>query len=381
MYQHYKRTRRSYNIISRICMLAFAIYSFLYLYILQPGMLAYTQHVLSEGKTVYSPFLGAIIITTTLLIIASVLTKTIQPALPCIGLIYFQPCMVLSLLTNIVSVPEDNSKSCIALYQILLILLWFVVLYFLRIQGRNTRTDGTSSVYINALTFNALSMSLIILFSGVSAKSNDAFHYETEIQRSLLSKYYNQSLKVGYRSKSSTLHLTALRAYALSKEGKLGDLLFHYPQHYKSNGLLIPLRDTTYMLFSPDLIYRNIGAYPRSKMDITKYLRRVVQLQPNNRVAADYYLCALLLDKNLCEFVNEIPKLYTLNDSLPRHYAEAILLFNRMHSSSDIEYDNTVVSADYDDYITLGTKYSDKEIRKNMLQKSFGTTYWWYYQY
>ena len=381
MHRHNRTIKRTYNIMSYMCVAVFAIYSFLYLYLLHPGTIAYAQHVLSDGKTTYSPLLGAGIVTTALLILAYVTRKIVRPAMPCIALTFFQPCLLLTLLTNIVSIPGSESKPAFVWISVILFFVWYLVLYFLKMQGQNTRMVGPTSIYVSALSFNALTFALMFSLCGLTSEANDAFHYETQVENLLAENNIEEALKTGNKSESTNLHLTALRSYALSKEGTIGESLFHYPQNYKSNGLLIPLRDSTVMVFSPDKLFRHVGAYPRKGMSVTDFLKRVAKQQPTNRVASDYYLCALLLDKNLTEFVNTVGKYYTLNDSLPRHYAEALLMYNRLHVNSGIEYTNSLVQTDFDDYLSIAAKYDDKTVRRNMLKKSFGSTYWWYYQY
>lgn len=100
-----------------------------------------------------------------------------------------------------------------------------------------------------------------------------------------------------------------------------------------------------------------------------------------NTVSVDYMLCSFLLDKNLNAFVDNIGKYYAINDSLPKHYKEALLLYTHLHSAPKLVYNNDVMNADYQDYQKMERNFADGRERKNELRGTYGNTYWFYYQY
>ena len=94
----------------------------------------------------------------------------------------------------------------------------------------------------------------------------------------------------------------------------------------------------------------------------------------------DYLLTAYLLDRNLDAFARILGRYYTVNDSLPRHYREALTLYTHQHSAPCVEYHNSVMDTDYEDYQQLYQSESNRVVRQAKLRDSYGNTYWYYYQ-
>ena len=70
---------REDSIIVRITSAAcFLIFTFLYLYNYQTDVLAMAQHVLSDGKTYYVPFVGASLITILLSLLQLLIARFLQ---------------------------------------------------------------------------------------------------------------------------------------------------------------------------------------------------------------------------------------------------------------------------------------------------------------
>ena len=98
-----------------------------------------------------------------------------------------------------------------------------------------------------------------------------------------------------------------------------------------------------------------------------------------NPVAADYYLCSLLLDRKLDQFAAVIDTYYPLNDSLPKHYREALVLYKRLRTNPVCIYEDESLEEDYSDFLSISREKALPEVRKNRLRKAYGKTYWYYY--
>lgn len=98
-------------------------------------------------------------------------------------------------------------------------------------------------------------------------------------------------------------------------------------------------------------------------------------------MARDYYLCALLLDRDLERFAQECVRLYPISDNLPLHYAEALVLYNRFHPEQIVSGVDSHVVANYWDFKEREKSISSNTARCNLLRREFGATYWWYYFY
>ena len=99
-------------------------------------------------------------------------------------------------------------------------------------------------------------------------------------------------------------------------------------------------------------------------------------------VAKEYYLSALLLDRKIVEFVDNIKILYPETDvtKLPKHYQEAIMLYSSIDKNVE-EINNQAMLEQFKSFKALETEYEDRFVRGNYARRHFGRTYWWYYMY
>ena len=109
------------------------------------------------------------------------------------------------------------------------------------------------------------------------------------------------------------------------------------------------------------------------------YLRFIHQHHLATKAAHDYLLCAYLMDGNLDLFVHAIGKYYDLKKPLPKHYCEALVLYNHLRSNPYVVYHNSVMEADFTDFQTLIKQYSDARQRIAAIRDTYGNTYWAYY--
>ena len=95
---------------------------------------------------------------------------------------------------------------------------------------------------------------------------------------------------------------------------------------------------------------------------------------------ADYLLCGDLIDKDLDRFAKDIQDYYTVNDSLPKHYREALILYSRLRSKPVVVYHH-VMDEDYDNLQELEKGYPNQTERKGKVEEHYRGTYWYYYWY
>ena len=93
---------REDSIIVRITSAAcFLIFTFLYLYNYQTDVLAMAQHVLSDGKTYYVPFVGASLITILLFLLQLLIVRFLQLKTMFHALTYFPSLLILAIITDV----------------------------------------------------------------------------------------------------------------------------------------------------------------------------------------------------------------------------------------------------------------------------------------
>ena len=186
-----------------------------------------------------------------------------------------------------------------------------------------------------------LCLTVFLFIVGIVFVPNELDYYCKKAKRAVDKGDYARALTVGKKSTKTNDELTSWRAYALYKQGSIGDKVFTYPLSGGSEALhRLPADDK------------------------------------------DRILCGDLMDKNLDQFARHIAQYYHDEAaSLPRHYREALLLQTHLRSNPVIIYRNNVLEADYSDYQRMERQATDSIVRMNMLRGTFGTTYWYYYDY
>lgn len=373
--------QKTAHILTGMCGLLFALFTFCYLYVMQADQLAAVQHVLSKGQTVYHPLRGALLVTAVLCGVAWFCSRLRCLPLRAVALYLFPAALGLGLLTSLVPVGAGRvaSQSSPVVVAVLLVLYVAVVLYMMR---RAPRAGGETLGIVPLLMPNLLWLLLQMGVVGVLGSCNDVYHYRLEVARLVGQHQDSAALQVGATSLHTDRSLTAMRAFAMSRSGSLPQRLFDYPQPYGSEGLMPLPSDTLYPQRWTDSLYVHLGGRPSTGIRSTRQFLNIL----SGRVTAcdpvcDYLLCACLLDKDLDAFVEALPRYYALNDSLPMCYQEALVLYGRLHTHPRLMYTTEVVQANLDAFMQLEDSYADPLERCNRTREQYGHTYWWYYRH
>jgi hypothetical protein len=104
---------------------------------------------------------------------------------------------------------------------------------------------------------------------------------------------------------------------------------------------------------------------------------------PNNRMAFEYYMAYLLLEKNIDSFMANIDQIKNLGyKRIPVHYEEALLVYMSYTRNNVIPQGYSINAATrqrFNDYISRYTQYkSNSNITGQTLYEEFGNTYWFY---
>lgn len=365
-----------------VCTLLFLVFWFCYLYNVQGSLLSVTQHVFSGGKTTYSPFWGAIIICGLLWLLQLGINRIMRFQSIYFALSFFPSCLVLAMITDInPDIFVHFSLGAWVWVFPLLLILFFVGTSVLKHMRIPEDLKG-SGIFFSLFLPNIILTVLFCFFIGATGNTTDTLHYTYKVERALLEKQPDKALIIGKKSLASSRELNCLRAYALSLKNELGEKLFTYPQYYGANGLILMPADTLGLTFPPHEVYHYLGVAPSSgKESVMTYLSRVMVNKRMKTPARDYYLCALLLDKKLSEFVQVLPKYYKLDETLPTHYKEALVLYSRIIPHPIYVFHDSVEDAAYEDMLQLESSYKYNIVRKNYLRREFGSTYWYYFKY
>lgn len=180
-------------------------------------------------------------------------------------------------------------------------------------------------------------VAVLMLMIGILGDQWDVAYYKYRIKSLMADGRYEQALTIGERSDKSDAELLKLRVEALGKVGQLGEHLFEYP------------------IVGSGAPYINKGG--------------------------DEMLCGLLIDKRLDDFVEALLKTHPINETLPKHYREALILYRHKRLTPKVVFRSSVMDTDFRDLQTLEDQYQNETARKGAVHDMYEGTYWYYYLY
>ena len=374
----------SATVVRTVCAIVFLLFVAIYVFFYQEDTLALTQHILSGGATIYSRVIGGIIITIVLALLHFTTAKVMRTKPLCIyALSCFPSLYILAMLTDFDTSQPLSPWRWWAILMPLAAAVWWGVVYFLGelLRYRCSDIRHEEGYLARTLGCNIFILAAMMIGVGLLSNSNDITHYRLRMERLLMHGEYAKALEVGKASDKTDASLTMLRVFALAHEGRLGDELFKYPVRGTSASIVPELSDGKMLMLSPDSVYRMLGAIPRHGQTTKNYLKAIVKSGQATKAAIEYQLCGMLIDKDLDGFVNLLMKTHKIDDSLPLHYREALILYTHRRSSPKVVYSNTVMDTDYDDMQRLEAETKSPGERRIQIYNQFSGTYWEYFDY
>ena len=374
----------SATVVRTVCAIVFLLFVAIYVFFYQEDTLALTQHILSGGATIYSRVIGGIIITIVLALLHFTTAKVMRTKPLCIyALSCFPSLYILAMLTDFDTSQPLSPWRWWAILMPLAAAVWWGVVYFLGelLRYRCSDIRHEEGYLARTLGCNIFLLAAMMIGVGLLSNSNDITHYRLRMERLLMHGEYAKALEVGKASDKTDASLTMLRVFALAHEGRLGDELFKYPVRGTSASIVPELSDGKMLMLSPDSVYRMLGAIPRHGQTTKNYLKAIVKSGQATKAAIEYQLCGMLIDKDLDGFVNLLMKTHKIDDTLPLHYREALILYTHRRSSPKVVYRNTVMDTDYDDMQRLEAETKSPGERRIQIYKQFSGTYWEYFDY
>ena len=379
------------------CAIVFIVFSFLWLYRFQADVLAAFQHVMSEGKTQYSPLLGAVLITILLQVLQLLVYTVFRLTNRGHALTYFPSMLGLALISAIdTDIALSYNWGFLWILIPLVLVVWVGICFVVR-YIQNVEPDKGSKIFFSRpMWINMLIMVLMMLGVAWVSNTNAVFHYRMRAETCLLENNFEGALDAGWESLESDADLMMIRMYAMARRGELGERLFHYPIVGSSNVMLPTNGASHFVRYPVDSLYHVLGARPARPMLPTTYLKALAenlkdssesgQSRASSPMVRDYELCGLLIDRKLDDFVECLRDNTAGGDSLdasrlPLHYREALTLYNHLRRHPIIIYRNPVMEEDYRNLRELEQKYPDTTERRGKVEDWYGRTYWYYYNY
>ena len=370
-----------------LCTFVFALFSFFYLYYYQADLMTIMQHVLSEGRTHYNHFVGAVLITIVLLLIQVGVVRLFQRMRLSWAFTFVPSALLLAMITDV----RQSASAANGFIEFgwggyvlpLCLIMFFVVVWGLNSSGITEKYNLDFKNPTHQLWVNLTVILLLMLFVCGWGNSDRVLHDRLHVEQCLADNDVDEALRTLQLHSDADENLTMLTAYALSRKGQLPERLFEFPLKGGSASLMPNGKNVGFGLIADTTFYAYLGnAYLQrmSTMHYLDYQRRHMRL---NRRTVDYQLCAYLMDKKLDAFARNITKYYEVNDSvqLPKHYKEALILYTHSHSNPCIGYHDNVLDADFEDMQKLEKSIADARERQTALRDTYGNTYWYYYMY
>lgn len=374
------KNQRAARILTVACGLLFGAFSFVYLYIFQNDAVEALHYSLSQGRTEYAPMATALVFTIVLLLLRWGVNALLGLKGMLRELSYFPSFLILGVMADVdyTIYQEGISDTWIWLFPLLIV--GYIMLAFLLRHIYRCWFDAQPDA--GMVTFSNLTIFLLLCFMTMGIGNTDIhFHHELGVERAIRQADYAEARQIGAKVMDPSRTLSALRAYAMSKEGTLGEYLFEYPQPYAAEGLLLQPGNTRVLRVTTDSLHTYLGDRRNPGERALDFFQRICSEETGNHTTLEYYLSALLLEKQLEKFYHTYHLLYTQGDSVPRYYKEALFLYEKLHPTTAPTVQDEAMEQQWQVYQASKEKLSQGKGEANFMRREHGTTYWWYYQY
>ena len=383
-------------IIQFVCAILFIFFSFVYLYGFQGDLMQLTQHIVSGGRTTYRVLLFPLIITATLMMLGYLVGRFARYPVRFMAMAWLPSFVMLGWITGFDLSPLDSTPSA-GLSTYIVLLLVFLPATFLLRQLIPPRHD--KSALHELLWPNMLLMALGMVFTCIIGNTNLVLHYELRACRLAAEGEYDRVVAGELRNEHPSRRMMSLRMYILGRQGRLGDELFRFPDNYGGVAVLPSLCDTLLQQNLPVLVNEHLGRFPVHDMDGTRFLLYAAGDSVVSSHLREYLLSSLLLDGRLSQFADSLLVYYghrgeSFNPvcpkqknrqqleepirivTLPRHYAEALILYAYQMEHPRAVVTDTLMEREYEEFL-LSSETGEAPGGKNR----FKPTYWYYYHH
>lgn len=374
--------KRLQKVVTSVSALLFAVFSFLFVAVYQAPMLEAFYDSFSTGKLSFNPWVVGAVVSLLLTLLALWLNRLAKFRREWTAMAYLPSALILAFITDIDRTLYTGGGSMLG--WVVVFLLGLTVYAFVSFLLRRILFEKIKDVTMTTnrvIWRNLILLVLIFMLVGTLSNGEENFKRETRAMSYFNKGDVEKALEVGYTSLDASHELTVMRAYMLAVVGEQGERLFEYPQYYASAALL-PREERTSPLV-PDSVYSLIGAKPVKGESAVDFLSRMAHSDSATNVVKEYYLSALLLDKCLPKFKDEVMNFYgeTTADSLPKHFREALMLYADIDSNVSYTIDDNSMLRKFEAMRAEEAKHADTFVRGNYVRRYYGDTYWWYFLY
>lgn len=337
-----QKTARSLSIVSG---LLFWIFSFTYLAFNQAGMMRVATEQFISPNIHYNQWIGAVVITAVLWLLGYLGHYLYHFSGKFVALAYLPSYLLLGALT---SFNAEIFAGVLPVNTFLWVGGVVMLFYLMGWIKRKLCFIDTKQPFVTGFVSNLIITILLGIATVSIGNTNEDLYHEINILCALKDGDNERALLLGKKSVEAGKEVTALRAVALHRIGKMGENLFEYPQIYGVEGL-------------KSSFFHETGS--------------------------DYELAALLLNKDLKGFYSRL-SILPQTDSLPKHYVEAMILYKHLHPEFSFSVNNDELNKKFRDYLAYQKELRQSDevkkypmAEKNRMRREYRDTYWYYYMY
>lgn len=399
MKYHYRSTQNKARFLTVVCTILFVVYAVLLYLNHQSGIVALSYYIESELVTstldITKIWISASLGTLMCIIPAMMLLYWLHFPLRLKAIAFLPSYIVLGILTGISPNTVLSTENEVPVYSSVILLLLSIILIFLSQTYHEDRSEHAPMQ--NYLASNLFLSCIGMLFCVCLTNSDRQLHVQLEMAEAIHRNDYSvmESMPKGETTSNNTI--TAMQVLNLSKKGILADQLFSLPYLKGSNSLLPEYAPATKVYHTTTIIYSHLQSVPKGEC---KEARCFLQSALNGKLTkqqegknssletssikplVDYYLCALLLDRDLSRFSAELPKYYDVNSTLPYHYREALTLFHSTDSAVTRSYIDVPMDSLYLSYQNIQKEFSDNpSLQRKSCYWAYPYSYWNYYYF
>ena len=366
--------------ISILCATYFVLFAFLFTYSLQCDLLAQAQFCLSDGDTVYRPFVAATLSTFLITLVGGFLSFFMGwLPLRMKACVWFFPFLLVAGLTHWRFPQYGDVGSQPSWFWLVFVVLCYLILLF--VGSRFVDSQKERETFPTYAWPNVVLLLLFTIISVSMSNTDITLHRTLRAVRHLSERQYEKVLADARYENLPPRQLSAMTALALSETNQMGEQLFSYAHPQGSEGLLPELADTALFFNLPRAVGEHLG-YKRGPHTSATFFLEVASQMPKARPAMrDYLLAACLLDRNLNRFSDVLLQGDTLSTALPRHYREALLLRQQLYPETKEILEDSLLQVDFEEFRSLYNETGTKDEREFRCRNRFGATYWCYYYF
>lgn len=399
MKYHYKSTQHKAIFLSIASFVLFVLYSFHMYMKHQTGVVALSYFVASgmslTSATSSGAWIGALLGTLLCIIPALILSRLLYFPLRFKALALLPSYIILGLITGISPENINSTENSIPLLSSMALLLFSVLLVFLSQVYHEDRAEHAP--ICNYLTPNVFISCIGMLFCMFLTNTDRQLHVQLDLANGIHQNDHSVVDRLPHGETTTNNTITALQVLSLSKRGQLADNLFSLSHLKGSNSLLPDKVPASAVYHTPTLVYGHLQAVPVGEFrSATSFLekalsRRMALLSDTSATQADslrvqplidYYLCALLLDRDIPRFSDEVFKYYNVDETLPKHYREALILYNSQDSLATRIYEDLPMDSVFLNYAELQAKHKGNvPVQRKACVRAYPHSYWNYYFY